>query len=86
MNHARHPAPGATLDPTDRDAAATLAHGMLDNAVARPQGLRDWPVWQSMRDDFRATLVGSFHNPTQRRLLGVNSRPLKRSRRRLDDR
>ena len=58
MSDALHPADGATLDPSDWDAAATLAHRMVDDAFARLKGLRDGPVWQPMPDALRTAFSG----------------------------
>jgi aromatic-L-amino-acid/L-tryptophan decarboxylase len=47
-----------TLDPTDWDSMRSLAHGMVDDAIARLQGLRDGPVWQPMSDEIKADFNG----------------------------
>jgi len=43
-----------SLDPDDWEHARDLAHRMVDDAIARLQGLRDGPVWQPMPDKIRA--------------------------------
>jgi glutamate/tyrosine decarboxylase-like PLP-dependent enzyme len=37
-----------SLDPDNWEEMRGLAHGMIDDAIARLQGLRDGPVWQPM--------------------------------------
>ncbi len=50
----RPPAPAPlTLDPADWDNARTLAHRMVDFAVAHLRDLRARPVWQPMPEDVR---------------------------------
>jgi len=43
-----------TLDPTDWSQTATLAHRMVDDAIAHISSLRDRGVWQPMPDEARA--------------------------------
>lgn len=43
-----------TLDPTDWEEFARVAHAMIDDAVAYTRGVRDRPVWQPMPDAVRA--------------------------------
>lgn len=43
-----------SLDPVDWDAAAALAHRMVDFGIAHLAGVRDRPVWQPMPEDVRA--------------------------------
>jgi hypothetical protein len=62
MSDALHPADWATLDPSDWDVAATLAHRMMDDAFARLQGLRDGPVIRPRPDDVRPSFAASFQN------------------------
>lgn len=44
----RVPVKEESLDPVDWDGMRTLAHRMVDDAIARLKGLRDGPVWQPM--------------------------------------
>lgn len=67
MSDALHPADGATLDPSDWDVAATLAHRMVDDAIARLQGLRDGPVLRPMPGDVRSSFAASFQTQKVRR-------------------
>jgi len=67
VNDALHPADGAPLDPSGWDVAATLAHRMGDDAIARRQGLRDGTVWQPMPDDVRSAFAASLENQKLRR-------------------
>jgi glutamate/tyrosine decarboxylase-like PLP-dependent enzyme len=47
-----------SLDPTDWEGMRTLAHRMVDDALARLQGLRDGPAWQPMPKALRARFNG----------------------------
>lgn len=47
-----------TLDPQDWDGMRQLAHRMVDDGIARLQGLRDGPVWQPMPQDMRVAFAG----------------------------
>lgn len=46
------------LDPADWAGMRQLAHRMVDDSIARLQGLRDGPVWQPMPQDMRAAFAG----------------------------
>ena len=48
-----------TLDPANWEEMRSLAHEMVDDAIARLQGLRDGPVWQPMPDAMKA----GFNSP-----------------------
>ncbi|SMY06955.1 pyridoxal phosphate-dependent decarboxylase family protein [Flavimaricola marinus] len=48
MARIREDASEISLDPDNWDEMRRLAHGMVDDAIARLQGLRDGPVWQPM--------------------------------------
>src|SRR6056297_342127 len=47
-----------TLDPADWAEMRKLAHTMVDDAIARLEGLRDGPVWQAMPEAMRADFDG----------------------------
>ncbi|MDO9524382.1 MAG: pyridoxal-dependent decarboxylase, partial [Gemmobacter sp.] len=47
-----------TLDPEDWEGMRKLAHRMVDDGIARLQGLRDGPVWQPMPQDMRVAFDG----------------------------
>ncbi|MGC4024003.1 MAG: pyridoxal-dependent decarboxylase [Mesorhizobium sp.] len=56
-----------TLDPDDWQAAAALAHSIMDDAVQYLSSVRERPLWQPMSDPIRA----QFAEP-----LPMNSTPL----------
>ena len=45
-----------TLDPSDWDAFAALAHEMLDEALAHTRGVGGRPAWKKMSEDVRVRL------------------------------
>ncbi|WP_417589089.1 pyridoxal phosphate-dependent decarboxylase family protein [Pararhodobacter oceanensis] len=47
-----------TLDPANWDEMRRLAQGMVEDAIARLQGLRDGPVWQPMPEAVKADFTG----------------------------
>lgn len=54
-----------TLDPEDWQAAARIAHGALDQAVAHLRDLRKRPPWQEMPEDVRAFFEGPLPRDPQ---------------------
>lgn len=59
MAHATRTCTDETLDPASWEDMRSLAHAMVDDAIARLQGLRDGPVWQPMPDAMKA----GFNSP-----------------------
>lgn len=47
-----------TLDPADWEGIRALAHRMVDDGIARLQGLRHGPVWLPMSQDMRVAFSG----------------------------
>ena len=61
------PTMNPTLVPDDWDQARDLAHRMVDDAIARLQGLRNGPVLRPMPGDVRSSFAASFQNQKVRR-------------------